>query len=138
MTARSIALSLLLTFAGLTGPLEAQQAQPTAPAASAIDVSKLPLNLTRLQTQLQAAVEREQRDQSAGAPRLRYNIDVLGSAPRIRLFTEADNLLHGPSPYGAPTHADMINLATPQEFRSPPMDFSNLMRWIQSKVGSKN
>jgi hypothetical protein len=55
MTARSIALSLLLTFAGFIGPLEAQQAQPTAPAASAIDVSKLPLNLTRLQMQLQAA-----------------------------------------------------------------------------------
>ena len=121
MTARSMALSLLLTFGWLAGPLEAQQP-----------------STTRLQLQLQAAVEREQRDQSAGVPRLRFNIDVLGTAPRIRLFTQEDNLLHGPVPYGAPTHADMIYLATPQEFRAPVMDFNNLMRWIQSKVGSKN
>jgi hypothetical protein len=136
MTARSIALSLLLIF-WLAGPLQAQQ-PPPPPPASTIDASKLPVNLTRLQTQLRAAVERERRDQIDGVPHLRFNIDVLGTAPQIRLFTEDDNLLHGPVPYGAPTHADMINLATPQEFRAPAMDFSNLMRWIQSKVGSKN
>jgi len=134
-----MALSVLLTFGWLAGPLEAQQPPPTPPPVpSAIDASKLPLNLTRLQIQLQAAIERERRDEIAGVPRLRFNIDVLGTAPRIRLFTVEDNLLHGPVPYGAPTHADMINLATPQEFRAPAMDFSNLMRWIQSKVGSKN
>ena len=134
-----MALSLLLTFGWLAGPLEAQQPSTTPPPVpSAIDASKLPLNLTRLQIQLQAAIERERRDEIAGVPRLRFNIDVLGTAPRIRLFTVEDNLLHGPVPYGAPTHADMINLATPQEFRAPAMDFSNLMRWIQSKVGSKN
>jgi len=134
-----MALSLLLTLGWLAGPLEAQQPSTTPqPVPSAIDASKLPLNLTRLQLRLQAAIEREQRDEIAGVPRLRFNIDVLGTAPRIRLFTPEDNLLHGPVPYGAPTHADMIYLATPQEFRAPAMDFNNLMRWIQSKVGSKN
>ena len=138
MTARSIALSLLLTFGWLAGPLEAQQAPPAPtppPVPSVIDVSKLPLNLTRLQIQLRTAVEREE---SGASPRLRYNIDVFGTAPRIRLFTEEDNLRYGPVRYGAPTHQDMINLATPQEFRAPVMDFSNLLRWIQTKTGSKN
>jgi hypothetical protein len=110
-------------------PVDAQQAAP-ATSGSDIDVSKLPLNLTRLQTKLQATVQREE----AGGPRIRYSIDVFGTAPRFKLLTREDNLRDGPVPYGAPTHQDMMNYATPMEFRAPVMDFNNLMRWIQSKV----
>jgi hypothetical protein len=131
MTVRSTALSALLIIGGLVMPLGAQQ--PAAPAASSedIDVSKLPLNLNRLQSKLQASVQREEQS----GPHIRFNIDVLGTAPRLKLLSPEDNLRDGPVPYGAPTHRDMMNYATPMEFRAPVMDFNSLMRWIQSKVG---
>jgi hypothetical protein len=133
MSVRSIALSALLIIGGIM-PLGAQQS--AAPdSSSEIDVSKLPLNLTRLQAKLQANVQRE--EQHVG-PRLRFTVDVFGTAPRLKLLSPEDNLRDGPVPYGAPTHRDMMNYATPKEFSSPVMDFGNLMKWIQSKVGSKN
>ena len=58
---------------------------------------------------------------------------MFGQAPPIELFTPEDNLLNGPVPYGAPTHREMLYMITPQEFRSPAMDFSNLLRWLSDR-----
>jgi hypothetical protein len=136
MTARSLALSALL-LGGVAAPLQAQQAATPPPQAaqSEIDVNKLPLDLNKLQKKLQAAVRREEQ---LGPSRIRYSIDVLGTAPRLRLIVPGDDLRDAPTPYGAPTHREMMNYATPQEFRAPTMDFNSLMRWIQSKVGTKS
>jgi hypothetical protein len=133
MSVRAIALSALLILGGFGIPLAAQQT--TASAPDDIDVSKLPLNMARLQTKLQASVQREEQ---SGGTHIRYNIDVFGTAPRLKLLGPEDNLRDGPVPYGAPTHRDMMNYATPKEFSAPVMDFGNLMKWIQSKVGSKS
>src|SRR5688500_8955321 len=117
MTSRSLAMTALMLLAGFTGPLEAQQnaapvaRPPNAAAAVEIDASKLPLNLSRVQQKL-----RESATQS-DASRLRFSIDVVGRAPRIELFGPDANLLFGPVPYGAPTHREMMNITTPQEFR---------------------
>jgi hypothetical protein len=137
MTVRSLTLSALLILGGAVGPLQAQETSTPSPQAakSEIDVNKLPLDLSRLQKKLQAAVSREEQ---LGPNRIRYNIDVLGTAPRVRLIAPGDDLRDAPTPYGAPTHREMMNYATPQEFRAPTMDFNSLMRWIQSKVGSKS
>jgi len=128
----------LLGTASAQEPVPAQPvpAPPPAPAAAGteIDVSKLPLNLNRVQRQLQAAIEREDSSRSI----LRYNVNVVAKAPPIQLFTPEDNLRYGPTPYGAPTHQDMINHVTPKEFSSPVMDFNNLIRWIQSRAKSKD
>ena len=112
-------------------------APPRAPATVAgteIDVSKLPLNLNRVQRQLQAAIERE----DSGRSILRYNVNVVAKAPPIQLITPQDDVRYAPTPYGAPTHQDMINHVTPKEFSSPVMDFNNLIRWIQSRAKSKD
>ena len=135
MTVRSLALAALIVFGSLASPLHAQQAAAPSSASQEIDVSKLPLNIPQLQMKLKAAVAREEQQQREGGPRIRFNIDVLGTAPRWTLLTPADNLRDGPVPYGAPTHRDMMNYATPKEFSAPVMDFTNLMRWIDSKVG---
>jgi hypothetical protein len=42
------------------------------------------------------------------------------------------------APFSAPTHQDMLNIVTPQEFRSPVMDFSNLLRWLQNRSRDRN
>ena len=96
-----------------------------------LDVDRLPISIQRIQRQVQqAATEAEQRE----GINLRYQIEVFGRAPELRLFTAADNLTSGPVPYGAPTHREMIEHVTPQEFRSPVMDFNALFRWLAEKA----
>ena len=124
MTCRRITLAALLSSA-LALPAAAQDT---------VDVGKLPIDLERIQRQLQQATVREERD----GLNLRYMVDVYGQAPRIELFTKQDNLETGPVPYGAPTHREMIEAVTPQEFRAPAADFSALFRWLADKAKDKN
>ena len=135
MRITSIGFAAVLMLGWFAGPLAAQQeAAAPAPAAqpsTAIDASKLPLNLSKLQQKLQASAATRR----AG---LTFNIDVIGQAPRIQIFTPGEDLRYGPVPNTAPTHQEMIEMATPREFRSPVMDFSNLMRWVQSTLKREN
>jgi hypothetical protein len=108
---------------------------PPKPAAETptVDVSRLPINLNRIQRQLrQSSV----RDESDGL-RLRYVVDVFGQAPRIELFPNRDYSLTGPAPYGAPTHNDLLQIITPQEHRAPAANFGNLFRWLADKAKDK-
>jgi hypothetical protein len=123
MTSRQIALTALLAFT-LAVPAAAQ---------SSVDVGKLPIDLERIQRQLRQGAVREERD----GLNLRYVVDVYGQAPRIELFAPAPNVMTGPSPYGAPTHRQMIEMVTPQEYRAPAADFGSLFRWLADKAKDK-
>ena len=118
---------------GLGVPAMAQQrrerVQPVA-VQTTIDVSRLPVNLQRIQRGLRQSTVTEHRD----GLNLRYQIEVFGRAPELRLFTPEDNLGTGPVPYGAPTHQEIIRHITPKEFSSPVMDFSALARWLAQKT----
>ena len=105
-----------------------------APAASNVDVSRLPINLERIKRQVRQSTV---RDESEGL-RLRYVVDVFGQAPRIELFGGMQGALTGPAPYGAPTHQDMLQIMTPQEFSAPAANFGNLFRWLGDKAKSKS
>ncbi len=99
-----------------------------------VDVSKLPLNLARIQKQVQQSNVREDRD----GLNLRYFVPVYGQAPRIELFDKQEpGLFTAPPPYGAPTHRQMIEQVTPQEYRAPAADFSALFRWFADKSKDK-
>ena len=113
--------------ASTAAPKSAGTAPAQAQPSPAIDATKLPLNLSRLHQQLKASTETRR----AG---LFFNVDVFAQAPRIQIFQPGDDLRYGPVPFSTPTHQEMIDVATPREFRSPVMDFSNLMRWIQSTL----
>ena len=102
----------------------------TKPAESTVDVSRLPINLERIQRQLRQSTVRDESD----GLRLRYVVDVFGQAPRIELFGGLENALTGPAPYGAPTHQDMLQIMTPQEFSAPAANFGNLFRWLADKA----
>jgi len=124
MTSRHTIAAALLSFT-LALPAAAQDN---------VDVSKLPVNLARLQKQLQQSNVREDRD----GLNLRYFVPVYGQAPRIDLFPKREpNFFTGPPPYGAPTHSQMIQQITPQEYRAPAADFSALMRWFSDKSKDK-
>ena len=104
-----------------------------ATAQEKVDVSKLPVNLQRIQRQLQQATVRESHD----GLNLQFFVDVYGRAPRIELWAPEPNLLTGPAPYGAPTHRQIIEQITPQEYRAPAADFSALFRWLADKAKDK-
>jgi hypothetical protein len=124
-------LTALLVF-GLAHAAAAQQpaSTPSDSDAPRLDVARLPINLNRINRGLQQTSERAERD----GLRIRYSIDVYGTAPRIQVVDPTrDNLLRGPVPYGAPTHQEMLQIMTPPEYRAPVADFSALMRWIQDR-----
>ena len=97
---------------------------------TSVDVKRLPIDLTKVTRELRQSTATESR---AGL-NLRYRIDVYGQAPRIELFSKEDNIEYGPAPYGAPTHQEMINHVTPQEYRAPYADIGNLIRWLNDKA----
>ena len=101
-------------------------AAPAAATAPAIDVSRLPIDLRRIEKGFRQTTIREERD----GLNLRYFVDVYAKAPNIVLFTKEDNLLYGPAPYGGPTHREMLEMITPQEHRAPAADIGNLFRWL--------
>ena len=126
----SSALLVMGLAAGATAQVTQTPGQP-APAAPTPPepTQQYGLNLARIQRGLQKSAERQDYD----GLNLRYYVNVYAPAPPIKLFTPLDNLLYGPAPYGAPTHRDMMNLMTPQEFSAPAADFSGLARWLTNK-----
>ena len=112
--------AIAVVLSGVAGTAMAQQ----------VDVSRLPLDLVRIERQLRQSSITEERD----GLNLRYQVEVFGRAPEIRLFSPEDNLRTGPVPYGAPTHREIIEHITPREFRSPVMDFNSLIRWLADKA----
>jgi hypothetical protein len=127
------AFTTAVLLLGLTGAAAAQSvvalstpAAPAATAAPAIDVSRLPIDLRRIEKSFRQTTIREERD----GLNLRYFVDVYAKAPNIVLFTKEDNLLTGPVPYGGPTHREMLDMITPKEHRAPAADLGALFRWL--------
>ena len=112
---------LLLTLAG------------SVQAQNGLDVSRLPVDVQRIHKELRQSAAREERE----GLNLRYFIDVYGQAPPIVIFGPDDNLTSGPVPYGGPTHQEMLEQMTPQEFRSQPADLSALFRWLAERAKKK-
>jgi hypothetical protein len=120
MNLMRVSLIGLLVF----GAAHAASAQQTS-----VDVKRLPIDLTKVTRELRQSAATESRN----GLNLRYRVDVYGQAPRIEIFTKEDNLAYGPAPYGAPSHREMIEHVTPQEYRAPYADIGNLLRWLNEK-----
>lgn len=131
-------MSSRLTFAaailacGLAAPLAAQEAGPPSPQPT-VNVNRLGIDVNRIHRQLQQDAERGPHE----GLRLKYFIDVYASSPRLQLFANRQEATTGPVPFGAPTHREMLDVTTPQEYRAPVMDFGALMRWFSDRASSK-
>ena len=135
-----VALAAAVLMIGMSLPASAQSlaAHGTRRAdtgTSSIDVDRLPVDLGRIQRELSRV---PQDSETREGLRLRYFVQIYGTAPELKLFTDADNLVYGPVPYGAPTHREMLNEMTPQEYRPPVADFSSLVRWVSDKLSKKS
>ena len=123
--------------AGLAADAAAQAASPNGSTvvsspgvvATAVDVSRLPIDLRRIERSFRQTTIREERD----GLNLRYFVDVYAKAPEIVLFTPEDNLRYGPVPYGGPTHREVLDMITPQEHRAPAANLGNLFRLLSGK-----
>jgi hypothetical protein len=93
----------------------AQTADPTP----ALNASAMGISLSRIARRLDA--ESEARSDGVSPLKLEYHVDVFGNAPQLRFFTGQDLI------YGAVPGSDMLNLVTPQAFRSPRVDFLSLV-----------
>jgi hypothetical protein len=124
----SSALLVVGLAAGANAQTTETSAQPAPPPPE--PTQQYGLNLARIQRGLQKSAERQDYD----GLNLRFYVNVYAPAPPIKLFTPLDNLLYGPVPYGGPTHRDMMNVVTPQEFSAPAADFSGIARWFANKA----
>ena len=125
-------------IAGLAAGAGAQSAAPrngaaTVPSpgviATAVDVSRLPIDLRRIEREFRQTTIREERE----GLNLRYFVEVYAKAPEIILLRPEDNLRWGPVPYGGPTHREMLDMITPQEHRAPAANFGDLFRLLSGK-----
>jgi hypothetical protein len=117
-----------LSQVSLIGLLLFAAADRTFAQQTSVDVKRLPIDLAKVTRELRQSTATEGRS----GLNIRYRVDVYGQAPRIEIFTKQDNLAYGPAP-GAPTHRDMIEHVTPQEYRAPYADIGNLIRWLNDK-----
>ena len=70
-------------------------------------------------------------------------VDVVAKAPEIKLFgpdprTIKEQLTSQAVPFGAPTHRQIVQMLTPQEFRTPPMDLTALINWLARELQKKD
>ncbi len=96
-----------------TGTIGNTASTPGVVATTAIDVTRLPMDLKRIERQFQQAKIREERN----GLNLRYFVEVFAPAPKLVIIRPEDNVEKGPAPYGAPSHRDMVDMMTPQHFR---------------------
>ena len=97
----------------LTATIGNTASSPGVVATTAIDVTRLPVDLKRIERQFQQSRIREERN----GLNLRYFVEVFAPAPKLVIIRPEDNVEKGQAPYGAPTHRDMLDMMTPQHFR---------------------
>jgi hypothetical protein len=104
-------------------------------SAASIDGAKLGVSFDRIRIQLAAKPETKT---PIGGLKIQETIQVIGTAPKIQLWDpETAKLATGPVPWGAPTHKDFIDLVTPQEFKTYPMDINALLQWLMQRLAEK-
>ena len=116
----SVVLVFSLTIIA-AGPATAQESSETP----WFDAEALPISLERIKRQLDRLPV---RDEERNLLYLSYYVEVYGRAPRINVIQNFD-IHNGQVPYGAPSHAEMIAVATPREFRTPALMSFPLFGW---------
>ncbi len=106
--------------------------QDAAPAP--VDAAKLGVSIDRIRRELAQATERQSTE--GGPLRLEFVVSVYGQAPKIDLLK--DFPIIGPVPFGAPTHREVLEVLTPQAYRTPAIPFSAMAMWAAQKLAEKS
>ncbi len=103
--------------------------------AAQLDATKLGVSLERIGRELAATETRESRNDHG--LKLSYRVEVFGRAPAIDILGDF-NVRSGAVPGSAPSHQDVLDLLTPQAFRSPVIPFSKLAFWAAERLGERS
>ncbi len=114
-------------------PAMAQEAQADA---AVIDATALGIDLSRVERFVRSTEEQTEQD----GLMLNVFLTVFGEAEPIDFLPRGDNepFFVGPPADGPPTHADLMRIRTPREFRSPVMDLSAGLAWLMDQFRSGN
>lgn len=112
------------------------------PAEQAVNPDELGVSIDRIRLRFR----RNSFFNSAFDPnklKLTAYVDVVAKAPEIKLFgadprTVKEQLTSQAVPFGAPTHRDVVQMLTPPEFRTPPMDLTALINWLAEQFQKKD
>jgi hypothetical protein len=124
-------LTIPLLVAALWCPASALAQTAGAPA---VDPNKLGVDLDRIKREVSTPQAETRED--AGL-KLSYRVEVYGQAPPIDIIGDF-NVKTGPVPGSGPTHQDMIDQVTPQEYRAPAASFSNLVYWLTTVLSERS
>ncbi len=121
----------LRAIVSVLGVLLLSPLAPVRAAAQDVDGAALPairlaVNLERVKRKLAALPASED---GRSILDLNYYLEVYGRAPRLDLLEGFDTHI-GPVPFGGPSHADLRDLWTPEEFSSPVADLGSLFDWL--------
>lgn len=112
---------------GLAVPTAAAAQEPEAETAvETADVNRLPVSLDRIKRRM-AETERTEEGRR-GLLNLNFYVDVYARAPAIELLRNFD-LDSETVSYGSPTHREMLEAATPREWRPRAISTGNLFGW---------
>lgn len=134
-----LATALGITTLGMVAVAGAQQpsSQTTTPPTQAIDPAKLGVDLRRIKKGVDDTTITPEEQRLANGIRLNLHVQVFGQAPAPDFFENFDPV-SGPVPYGAPTHQQVLDFLTPQEFRAPAANFFALAMWAAQKISSRS
>lgn len=113
---------------------DTQPATPESRPDRTVDAAKLGVSLDRIRRELRQAEAAE--NAGDGPLKLAFTVEVYGTAPKIDLLR--DFPLTGPVPYGGPTHREVLEFLTPQEFRAPVIPFSAIAYWAAQQLWNKS
>ena len=143
---RSSLLAFIVLLGVASATIHAQNATPSQnerdatidSPSQAVNANELGVSIDRIRLKF----KRETLFSNVFDPqrlKLTTYVDVVGKAPPIRLFgaNAKEELTSHAVPFGAPTHRDMLDIMTPQEFRTPPMDLTALMKWLADQLEKK-
>jgi hypothetical protein len=121
---RRVLACLLALLIGLqpTTALARQERGPDPSPQAAPSIDSLGISFARIKRGL-----RTLPPSTAQTPlKVEYYVEVQGVAPPIPIFRPGE-LTTGPVPFGAPTHADMMDHVTPFYFKSPTIPISGIV-----------
>ncbi len=103
------------------------------PGLVPLPAEELPVPLERIKRQLDRLPPTHERS----LLRLSYYIEVYGRLPRIDLVQGFD-VHNGPVPYGAPTHAELLAVISPREFRPAVATLNNIIGWTFKSLNARS
>jgi hypothetical protein len=125
----------VLLSAQIAGAGQAPQTPTTTTTSNPFSTAGPPYSVERVKRELRQLPPTTITEKQDGL-KLEYYIQVFGTAPKIDFFKGVD-LKNGPVPFTAPTHADMLEQMTPQQYRHKEAYIPSLLVWLGQQLTKK-